>query len=106
MDYKKQYYNDFYVKNNKVHINCILSICNDGKKKQTFYIRAKCSEDIGKLLLNNNYLKIHEENQEKVIELKPKEKQTLNALFEGDLESNYFFVLNFYHLWYNGIEVI
>ena len=84
IDYKKSYYDDFYVKNNKVYINCILSIYNDSKKNQKFYIRAKYSEDVGKLLLNNNYLKINEEAQEKVIELKPKEKQTLNALFEGD----------------------
>ena len=84
VDYDNSYYSDFYIKGNRVYITCILSVYNDSEKKQKFYIRAKYTEEEGRLLANNKYLKIKENKQEKVIELNPKEKQTINVIFEGD----------------------
>lgn len=52
-DYKKSYYNDFYVKNNKVYKNCILSVYNDSKKIKSFI--EQNTQKMQKTLLNNNY---------------------------------------------------
>ncbi len=83
IDYQKSFFQDFYVENNVVNVKCSLYIYNDYEQDKKFYIRAKSSEDVGKLL-NNEDLRINENGKEKIFELKANEGRTIDVIFEGE----------------------
>ena len=83
IDYQKSFFQDFDVENNIVNIKCYLYIYNVYEQDRKFYIRAKSSEDVGKLL-NNEDLIINENGEEKVFELKANESSNIDVVFEGE----------------------
>lgn len=82
INYKKSSFQDFNVDDNIVNIKCSLNIYNVYEQDKKFYIRATSSEDVGKLLSEENLI-IKENGKEKVFELKANESINIDAVFEG-----------------------
>ena len=83
INYKKSFFQDFTVEDNIVKIKCNIYIYNISEQDKKFYIRATSSEDVGKLL-NNEDLRVSEDGEEKVFELKANESNTIDVIFEGE----------------------
>ena len=83
INYQKSSFQDFNVDDNIVKIKCRLYIYNVYEQDKKFYIRATSSEDVGKLL-NNEDLRVNEDGKEKVFELKANESDTIDVVFEGE----------------------
>ena len=83
INYQKSSFQDFNVDDNIVKIKCRLYIYNVYEQDKKFYIRATSSEDVGKLL-NNEDLRVNEDGKEKVFELKANESDTFDVVFEGE----------------------
>ena len=83
INYQKSSFQDFNVEDNIVKIKCRLYIYNVYEQDKKFYIRATSSEDVGKLL-NNEDLRVNEDGKEKVFELKANESDTFDVVFEGE----------------------
>ena len=83
IDYQKSFFHDYNIENNIVNMKCELRIYNVNEQDKKFHIRAKSPEDVGKLLHDEN-LRINENGQEKVFELKANESSNIDVVFEGE----------------------
>lgn len=84
---KESYYSNFHVENDKVYIECVVTIKNSDKYKKTINLSARFDEDVNiGLLKQAKIYALSSSNMKEKFEIKQNSKDTFDVVFVGDFD--------------------
>lgn len=82
---KESYYSNFHVENDKVYIECVVTIKNSDNYKKTINLSARFDEDVNICLLKQAKIyALSSSNIKEKFEIKQNSKDTFDVVFVGD----------------------